>query len=120
VIGHCDWLAGNLRWTGNELLVVHDWDSVVADSEAVLVGFAAALYSTRNTNELATVQETEEFVVAYCDARGRQFRDDEIQRSWAAGTWTRAYDAKYQHAVGQPTVSLSEDEARERLHHAGI
>ncbi len=33
VIGHCDWLAGNLRWSGDELLVVHDWDSTAADSE---------------------------------------------------------------------------------------
>ena len=46
VIGHCDWLAANLRWNGDTLLVVHDWDSVTADSEAVLAGFAAALYST--------------------------------------------------------------------------
>jgi hypothetical protein len=43
VIGHCDWLAGNLRWSGDALMVVHDWDSTTADSEAVLVGFAAAL-----------------------------------------------------------------------------
>ena len=33
VIGHCDWLAANLRWHGDKLLVVHDWDSVTADSE---------------------------------------------------------------------------------------
>jgi hypothetical protein len=26
--------------------VVQDWDSVIADSEAVLAGFAATLYST--------------------------------------------------------------------------
>ena len=38
---------------------------------------------------------------------------------WAAGVWTRAYDAKYQHALGQPVVSLSENEARERLRRAG-
>src|SRR3984885_4811832 len=25
VIGHCDWLADNLRWSGDDLLVVHDW-----------------------------------------------------------------------------------------------
>ncbi|HEY2306471.1 MAG TPA: hypothetical protein VGI05_11380, partial [Streptosporangiaceae bacterium] len=30
VIGHCDWLAGNLRWSGDALLVVHDWDSMTA------------------------------------------------------------------------------------------
>jgi hypothetical protein len=73
VIGHCDWLAGNLRWSGDELLVVHDWDSLTAGSEAVLVGFAAALYSTVSADELATVEDTERFLVAYCHARGRQF-----------------------------------------------
>jgi hypothetical protein len=119
VIGHCDWLAGNLRWSGDELLVVHDWDSTAADSEAVLVGFAAALYSTVSPDELATVGETEQFLAAYCDARGRALSADELQRSWAAGVWTRAYDAKYLHAVGKPIVSLSENEARERLRRAG-
>jgi phosphotransferase family enzyme len=119
VIGHCDWLAGNLRWDGDELLVVHDWDSVTAESEAVLVGFAAALYSTVSAGELATVDDTERFLVAYCHARGREFSADELQRSWAAGVWTRAYDAKYQHTVGYPITSLSEHEARERLLQAG-
>jgi hypothetical protein len=119
VIGHCDWLAGNLRWSGDELLVVHDWDSTAADSEAVLVGFAAALYSAVNQDDLATVEETERFLEAYCDARDRAFSADELQRSWAAGVWTRAYDAKYQHAVGKPVRWLSEGEARERLGRAG-
>jgi hypothetical protein len=115
VIGHCDWLAGNLRWSGDALLVVHDWDSLIADGEAVLVGFAAALYSTVSADQLATVEDTERFLVAYCEARGRQFSADELERSWAAGVWTRAYDAKYQHAVNQRVSSLSEDEAAERL-----
>src|SRR5262245_4007956 len=108
VIGHCDWLASNLRWSGDELLVVHDWDSMIADSEAVLVGFAAALYSTVSPDELATVEDTERFLVEYCLARGREFSVDELERSWAAGVWTRAYDAKYQHAVAEPITSLSE------------
>jgi hypothetical protein len=119
VIGHCDWLAGNLRWSGDALLVVHDWDSVIVDSEAVLVGFAAALYSTGSVDELATLGDTERFLVAYCHARGREFSADELERSWAAGVWTRAYDAKYQHTVGQPITSLSESEARERLRRSG-
>jgi Phosphotransferase enzyme family len=115
VVGHCDWLAGNLRWSGDTLLVVHDWDSVIADSEAVLVGFAAALYSTTDPDEPATVEDTERFLAAYCRARGRRLSTDELQRAWAAGLWTRAYDAKHQHAVGQPITALSENEARERL-----
>jgi Ser/Thr protein kinase RdoA (MazF antagonist) len=115
VVGHCDWLAGNVRWSGDALLVVHDWDSVIADSEAVLVGFAAALYSTVSADELATVEDTERFLVAYCRARGRERSADELERSWAAGVWTRAFDARHQHAVGLPITSLSESEARERL-----
>ncbi|WP_246843522.1 aminoglycoside phosphotransferase family protein [Allokutzneria sp. NRRL B-24872] len=119
VIGHCDWLVGNLRWSGDALLVVHDWDSTIAESEAVLVGFAAALYSTASADELATVEETERFLDAYCRARGRAFSADERERAWAAGAWTRAYDAKYQHTVGGPITSLSEPEARERLRRSG-
>lgn len=115
VIGHCDWLAGNLRWSGDEPLVVHDWDSMIVESKAVLVGFAAALYSTVSADQLATVEDTERFLDAYCQAQGREFSEDERQRSWAAGLWTRAYDAKYQHTVGQPVTSLSEHEARDRL-----
>ena len=112
-------LPGTCAGSGEALLVVHDWDSMTADSEAVLVGFAAALYSTISADELATVEDTERFVVAYCHARGQEFSADELERSWAAGVWTRAYDAKYQHAVGQPITSLSEDEARERIRRTG-
>ena len=120
VIGHCDWLAANLRWNGDQVLVVHDWDSVSTDSEAVLAGFAAALYSTVSAKQLATVEETQEFLLVYRDAHGRELSADELERSWAAGAWTRAYDARYQHAVGQPVRSLTENAAYERLRRAGI
>jgi hypothetical protein len=119
VIGHCDWFASNLGWSGDELLVVHDWDSVILDSEAVLVGFAAAQYPAVSADQQATVEETERFLVAYFDARGRRFSADELERSWAAGVWTRACDAKIQHAAAQPITSLSEREARERLRRTG-
>ena len=120
VIGHCDWLAANLRWNGDKPLVVHDWDSVTADSEAVLAGFAAALYSATTVETLATVEETRRFLDAYRDAHGRELSADELELSWAAGVWTRAYDAKYQHAAGHPVRSLTENAARERLRRAGI
>ena len=115
VIGHCDWLAGNLRWDGDELLVVHDWDSVVADDEAVLVGFAAALHPGRSPEEMASVEDTQRFLDAYGVARGRRLSTGELGFAWAAGVWTRAYDAKLQHALGQPVTSLTEHEATERL-----
>jgi hypothetical protein len=119
VIGHCDWLAGNLRWSADALLVVHDWDSTTADSEAVLVGFAAALHSTVSPDTTATIADTERFLAAYNQARGRELSADELERSWAAGAWTRAYDAKYQHTAGQPVTALTEGEAHERLRRTG-
>jgi hypothetical protein len=92
---------------------------MTADSEAVLVGFAAALYSAVSADEPATVADTERFLIEYCRARGREFSAGELGRSWAAGVWTRAYDAKCQHVVGQPITSLSESEGCERLRRAG-
>ncbi|MGN6679703.1 MAG: hypothetical protein ACTHKL_18220, partial [Streptosporangiaceae bacterium] len=85
-----------------------------------LVGIAAALDSTGGPDELANVEETMKFLDAYGDARGRPFSAEELQVSWAAGVWTRAYDAKFQHAAGEAVVSLSESEAVERLRRAGI
>ncbi|WP_290061059.1 phosphotransferase [Amycolatopsis solani] len=119
VVGHSDWLAGNLRWSEDALLVVHDWDSLTVDGEDVLVGFAAALYSTVAEEKLATVGETRRFLGAYGEARGRALSTEELRRAWAAGVWTRAYDAKFQHAAGKPITALSENEARERLRRAG-
>ena len=115
VVGHCDWIVDNLRWAGDELLVVHDWDSMIIEREAVLVGFAAALYPSDGADELATVEGTERFLRAYGHARGRELGTAELRQAWAAGLWTRAFDAKFQQIVGQPVTSLTEEEAHRRL-----
>jgi hypothetical protein len=117
VIGHGDWWTENLRWHGNRLLVAYDWDSLIADSEAVIAGLAAAIYLYP---ALATVAETRDFLDTYAAARDRPFSLGELQRCWAAGVWTRAFDAKKEYAAGQPVISLTEDEARQRLHQAGL
>lgn len=117
VIGHGDWITDNLRWHGNRLLVAYDWDSLIADSEAVIAGLAAAIYLYP---ALPTVTETREFLDAYVTARGRPFSPGQLQRCWAAGLWTRAFDAKKEHAAGQPVTVLTQDEAHERLRRAGM
>jgi hypothetical protein len=117
VIGHGDWITDNLRWHGSRLLVAYDWDSLIADSEAVIAGLAAAIYLCP---ALATVTETREFLDAYATARGRPFRPGELQRCWAAGVWTRAFDAKEAHAAGQPVNGVAPDDADERLRRAGM
>ena len=117
VIGHGDWWTENLRWQGNRLLVAYDWDSLIADTEAVIAGLAAAIYLYP---ALVTVTETREFLDAYAAARGRPFSRGELQRCWAAGVWTRAFDAKCERAAGQPVTRLTQDEAQERLRRAGM
>jgi hypothetical protein len=117
VIGHCDWYTENLRWRGNQLLVAYDWDSLIADTEPVIAGLAAAIYLFP---ELPTVTETGDFLAAYTAARGRPFSSGELQCCWAAGAWTRAVDAKEEYAAGQPVITLADDEARERLRRAGV
>ena len=41
-IGHGDWESQNIRWNGDDPLVVHDWDSVIAQPEAAIVGLASS------------------------------------------------------------------------------
>jgi len=117
VTGHGDWITDNLRWHGSRLLVAYDWDSVIADSEAVIAGLAAAIYLYP---ALVTVAETGEFLDAYATARGRPFSPGELQRCWAAGVWTRALDAKEQQAAGRPVTCLTQEEAHDRLRRAGM
>jgi hypothetical protein len=117
VIGHGDWMTDNLRWDGNRLLVAYDWDSLIVDSDAVIAGLAAAIYLYP---ALPTTAETREFLDTYAEARGRPFSPAELERCWAAGVWTRAFDAKQQEAAGQPVTILTQDEAHERLRRAGV
>ena len=117
-IGHCDWYTGNLRWKGNQLHVVHDWDSVIADREAVITGFASAVFCTGDAGSDPDVDESKAFLHAYEQASGRPFSANELADAWAAGLWIRAYDAKKQAVKGEAMKSLTEGEAAERLRRA--
>jgi hypothetical protein len=119
VIGHGDWYTGNLRWHAVALYVVWDWDSVIAASEPILAGLAAAVYPAKSAGTEATVEESEEFLDAYEGARGRPFTAAEREEAWAAGLWNRSFDAKKQVATEGHPQSLTESEARERSRRAG-
>ena len=119
VIGHGDWHADNVLWSGSKLLVVHDWDSVVHQPEAVVAGVAAAIFPASGACwQPATIAESEEFLDAYLRARSGPWAQDDIQAFWAATVWTRAFDAKEEPAGG-PVTSLSQAEALDRLARAG-
>jgi|SRR5690242_12096212 hypothetical protein len=117
-----DWYSQNLRWTDRRLHVVHDWDSVVAQPEAAIIGAAAAIWpGTGTPGEVATVAQTEDFLTAYQEAAGQTCTDEEIRAAWAAGLWTRAFDAKKASLAGaDPDAALTRTEAAQRRTLAGI
>jgi hypothetical protein len=122
VIGHGDWYSQNLRWIDRQLHVVHDWDSVIAQPEAAIAGQAAAIWpGTGLPGEVATVTQSEQFLTAYERASGHSWTDDEVRAAWAAGLWTRAFDAKKASLVGaDPAAALTKAEATDRSLLAGL
>lgn len=116
VIGHGDWYAANLRWAGDRLLAVHDWDSVIRAPEPVIAGLAASSFaSTGGEGEEVTVEETEEFISEYQAASGREFTSVEVSYAWAAGLWLRVFDAKKEFARSGRSYSCDESAAAARL-----
>jgi hypothetical protein len=97
-IGHGDWESQNLRWTGPDPLVVHDWDSVVAQPEPAIVGLAAAMWPS--ADDTATVAGSHEFITAYQEHARREWDPWEVRLAWAAGLWVRLLYVKQEAAEG--------------------
>ncbi|MGW4019934.1 phosphotransferase [Streptomyces sp. NPDC005009] len=121
VIGHGDFESQNIRWNGDGLHVVHDWDSAVTRPEAALAGLAAAVFPAGGPeNRPATVAETERFLAAYAWSRGRHWTREESEVAWAAGLWVLAFNAK-KASASRPNGSAAArlvEEAPERLRRA--
>jgi hypothetical protein len=122
VVGHADWESQNLRWDGVRPLAVYDWDSAVAQPEAVVAGLAAAVWPAAGApGQAATVEQTGQFLAAYEQARGRPWTAGERQACWAAGLWVRAFNAKKQRmAGGGPDLDRLAAELPERAGRAGL
>jgi Ser/Thr protein kinase RdoA (MazF antagonist) len=121
-IGHGDWESQNIRWTGGTPLVVHDWDSVIAQPETAIVGLAAAVWPREDRpDQLASVAQTADFITSYQHAAGREWDIAEVRDTWAAGLWVRLFDAKQQAAQGGgPQLDRLATEIEERLDRAAL
>jgi hypothetical protein len=125
VIGHADWESQNLRWVNRRLHAAHDWDSVVVQREVTIAGAASAVFTaTGAPNTSANLEQSEAFLVAYEQSRGRAWTDEERELAWAAGLWVRVFNAKKATLrLGGETPSPSrfrlEQEVPERLRRAG-
>lgn len=88
VVGHADWYAGNLRFAGDRVVGVFDWE-LLADAEAVVVGLFAGGY-------LRDDAPTPEQVVAYLDGydRHRPLRGAVRRAALAAARWMLGFNAR--------------------------
>jgi len=121
VLGHGDWEAQNLRWSGGEPYVVHDWDSLALLPEAALAGAAAGVFASAVFTTLAPLDSSAAFLEAVQAAGGRAFDREEVQVAWAASLWPALHRARVELLFDLPQVAVAAvaAQAEERLALAG-
>jgi hypothetical protein len=113
VLGHADFEAQNLRWHGQQVYTVHDWDSLAWQPESALVGAASGVFPRPPgvPPSLASIESSEAFLTSYQEARQREFSVQEQQIAWAASLWPAAHNARWQ-ALFSVATPLSGDALR--------
>jgi hypothetical protein len=119
-VGHGDWESQNIRWTGADPHVVHDWDSVIAQPEAAIVGLAAALWPREDGSDfVASVAQTDDFITSYQRVADREWTASDVQDAWAASLWVGLIFAKQDAAEdGHEHLDRLAGEIGERLDRA--
>jgi len=120
VVGHADWYAGNTAVSADVLVGTFDWE-LVADTETVIAGFAAACYAANSTGPggLSTPEGVTAFMRDYDTARGQPLTHREQRTAAGAAAWILAFNARWQvglidHGLcDDATVSLVRDHAQE-------
>jgi hypothetical protein len=117
VLGHADFEAQNLRWHGDQVWTVHDWDSLAWQPEAALAGAASGAFASAGPPKLAPIESSEAFLGAYQDVRGRAFTAEEQEIAWAASLWMASYNL-WEGLGGALSLDVFRAQAAERLRRA--
>ena len=122
MVGHADWESQNIRWQGRRPHVVHDWDSACALPEAAFAGLASSVFTATDDDRPATFDQSEAFLAAYAEERGRPWSRDEEEVAWCAGLWVTAYNAVggFVDGEGGPGAAHLRDELDARMARAGL
>ncbi len=102
VVGHMDWSVKHLRYIGERVNIIYDWDSLVLEKEPVIVGHASINFTYTeffDGPKLPTQEESAMFIAEYEAARGKPFTSDEHQVLEAADIYGLAYGARCEHAL---------------------
>jgi hypothetical protein len=103
VVGHHDWATKHIRFEGEEIVAVYDWDSLGAAPEAFVAANAAAHFTATWDMPVARVWPTaadrEAFLKGYEAARGHPFTHYERRVVDAAVMYQLAYTSRVEHSV---------------------
>jgi hypothetical protein len=96
VIGHSDWVCQNVRFAHGEVVASYDWDSLIAQSTAVLAGLGGGSYTQGSTAGASSPSpgEVAAFLADYDDSLERRFTGEQQVVAAAAATWAIAYNAR--------------------------
>jgi Phosphotransferase enzyme family len=109
VVGHADWSVDQMRFKGDEVSVVYDWDSLRLEMEIVVVGHGASHFSATwhpGVPNPPSPEETWLFVEDYEGSRGKPFSEQERKAIAAAAIYGIAYTARCEHALDQEGKDL--------------
>jgi hypothetical protein len=115
VVAHLDWRVEHVRIADGAIRTVFDWDSLHRVPEHAAVGCAAAHFAANWQDEFAgrrypTPDESDAFVAAYADERGRSFDEAERRAIGASRTYGIAYAARCGHDPdGDPIPGAAEE-----------
>ena len=117
VLGHADFEAQNLRWHGNDIWAVHDWDSLAWQPEAALAGAASGTFASTTPPTLAPIESSAAFLSSY-----GEFTEEELEVAWAASLWPAVHNARWEALHGDPPLcgTALRAQASERLRRAGV
>jgi hypothetical protein len=119
VLGHSDWSTKHVRYIGDTLHIIYDWDSLTLNKEPAIVGNAAKYYTyipfLPDASGFPTREETLAFIAEYEAARGKTFSQEELLTLNAAITYRYAYGARCEHSLSPHDHTFPEGSNRASL-----
>ena len=103
VLGHCDWSMKNMRFIGEKIAMVYDWDSIILQDEYHILATAASTFPMTwdiPVRIVPTQEEARDFVAEYERARGEKFSAEEWAKISACVTYYFCYTARCQVSAG--------------------
>jgi hypothetical protein len=116
VLGHTDWSVKHVRYTGEQVAAVYDWESLALEKEPAIIGAASASFTYNEwpgiTPRRPSQDEALAFVSEYEAARGKPFSPEEYQTLAAAATYQLAYSARCEHSLHPEEREYPDDSCR--------